>query len=115
MFCHVKIFHDNKNFMCDMSVRQVSKIFYDEISAMCNIPKGNNVLGEIMHNIFLFILDSFPFFDTDVIRFQESIGFVFFQRLCYQKLFSIIVHNKCFRTYFCSMGILQSDKEKNKL
>ena len=46
MFCHEKIFHDNKNFMYDMSVRQVSKIFYDEISASCNIPEGNNVLGE---------------------------------------------------------------------
>ena len=88
------------------------KSFMTKFLQCAIFPREIMYWGKIMHNIFLFILDSFPFFDTDVIRFQESIGFVFFQRLCYQKLFSIIVHNKCFSTYFCSMGILQSDKEK---
>ena len=69
--------------------------------------------GKIMHNIFLFILDSFPFFCYACYTLSRVNWICLFQRLCYQKLFSIIVRSDV-TTYICCMGIFRSDIEKTE-
>ena len=111
MFVMWKYFTTIKISRANMSVRQVSKIFDDEISASCNIPEGNNVLGENNAQYFSFYSWFVPLFCYACYTLSRVNWICLFQRLCYQKLFSIIVRSDV-TTYICCMGIFQSDIEK---